>query len=83
VREAAGHLAVAIASMLNVLNPSVVIIGGLSRLGELLLAPLRSAVRSRSLYWIAASARSSPARWGRGRWRWGRPPWRWRLRLRI
>jgi glucokinase-like ROK family protein len=57
VREAAGHLAVAIASMLNVLNPAVVIIGGgLSRLGELLLAPLRSAVRSRALLWSAASA---------------------------
>jgi glucokinase-like ROK family protein len=57
VREAAGHLAVAIASMLNVLNPAVVIIGGgLSRVGELLLAPLRSAVRSRALFWSAASA---------------------------
>ena len=57
VREAAGHLAVAIASMLNVLNPAAVIIGGgLSRVGELLLAPLRSAVRSRSLFWSAASA---------------------------
>jgi len=57
VREAAGHLAVAIASMLNVLNPAVVIIGGgLSRVGELLLGPLRSAVRSRALFWSAASA---------------------------
>jgi glucokinase-like ROK family protein len=57
VREAAGHLAVAIASMLNVLNPAVVIIGGgLTRVGELLLAPLRSAVRSRALFWSAASA---------------------------
>ncbi len=43
--------------MLNVLNPAVVIIGGgLSRVGELLLAPLRSAVRSRALFWSAASA---------------------------
>lgn len=57
VREAAGHLAVAIASMLNVLNPAVVIIGGgLTRVGELLLAPLRTAVRSRSLFWSTASA---------------------------
>ncbi len=57
VREAAGHLAVAIANMLNVLNPTMVIIGGgLSRVGELLLAPLRSAVRSRAVIWSAASA---------------------------
>jgi predicted NBD/HSP70 family sugar kinase len=43
--------------MLNVLNPAAVIIGGgLSRVGELLLAPLRSAVRSRALFWSAASA---------------------------
>jgi len=57
VREAAGHLAVAIANMLNVLNPAMVIIGGgLARVGELLLAPLRSAVRSRALLWSAASA---------------------------
>lgn len=57
VREAAGHLAVAIANMLNVLNPAMVIIGGgLSRVGELLLAPLRQAVRSRALLWSAASA---------------------------
>jgi len=57
VREAAGHLAIAIASMLNVLNPAVVIIGGgLARVGELLLAPLRTAVRSRSLFWSSASA---------------------------
>jgi glucokinase-like ROK family protein len=57
VREAASHLAIAIASMLNVLNPAVVIIGGgLARVGELLLAPLRTAVRSRSLFWSAASA---------------------------
>jgi glucokinase-like ROK family protein len=57
VREAAGHLAVAIANMLNVLNPAMVIIGGgLARVGELLLAPLRSAVRSRAVIWSAASA---------------------------
>jgi predicted NBD/HSP70 family sugar kinase len=57
VREAAGHLAVAIASMLNVLNPAMVIIGGgLSRVGEILLTPLRTAVRSRAVVWSSASA---------------------------
>ncbi len=50
VREAAEHLGVAVAGLLNLLNPRVVIIGGgLARLGELLLAPLRETVRTRTL----------------------------------
>jgi glucokinase-like ROK family protein len=50
VREAAGYLGVAVAGMLNLLNPSLVIVGGgLARLGELLLEPLRKTVRARSL----------------------------------
>jgi glucokinase-like ROK family protein len=43
--EAAHHLGIAIADLLNLLNPSLVIIGGgLARLGELLLTPLQRAV---------------------------------------
>jgi len=50
VREAAEHLGVAVAGLLNLLNPELVIIGGgLARLGELLLAPLRDTVRTRTL----------------------------------
>jgi glucokinase-like ROK family protein len=50
VREAAGHLGVALAGMLNLLNPSMVILGGgLSRLGEVLLEPIRETVRRHSL----------------------------------
>jgi glucokinase-like ROK family protein len=50
VREAAEHLGVAIAGLLNLMNPSVVSIGGsLARLGDLLLYPLREAVRARTL----------------------------------
>lgn len=50
VREAAEHLGVAVAGMLNTLNPALVIVGGgLARLGDVLLAPLRESVRSRTL----------------------------------
>jgi predicted NBD/HSP70 family sugar kinase len=50
VREAAEHLGVAVAGLLNLLNPAVVVMGGgLARLGELLLEPLREVVHSRTL----------------------------------
>ena len=45
-REAADNLGIAIASMLNLMNPTLVVLGGgLARLGELLLEPLRETVR--------------------------------------
>ena len=49
--EEAGHdLGVAIANLLNLLNPGVVVLGGtLASAGEMLLAPLRAAMRDRSL----------------------------------
>lgn len=50
VREAGETLGIAVAGMLNLMNPALVIIGGgLARLNELLLEPLRSTVRSRTL----------------------------------
>lgn len=50
VREAAGYLGIALAGMLNLMNPSLVILGGgLARLGELLLEPLRETVQRRTL----------------------------------
>ncbi|PLX30803.1 MAG: ROK family transcriptional regulator [Ignavibacteria bacterium] len=49
VEEAAEHLGVAVAGLLNVMNPSMVILGGsLTRAGELLLDRLRSIVRDRT-----------------------------------
>jgi glucokinase-like ROK family protein len=49
-REAAEHLGIAVAGMLNLMNPAMVILGGgLARLGELLLEPLRETVRRRTL----------------------------------
>ena len=56
--EAAEHLGVAVAGMMNLLNPSLVIIGGdLSRLGDLLLDPLRETVEQRTLVDSVAAAR--------------------------
>jgi predicted NBD/HSP70 family sugar kinase len=62
VHEAAGHLGIAVAGLLNLMNPKLVILGGgFSRLGELLLAPLRDAIRNRTLVssLVAAHVRTS------------------------
>jgi predicted NBD/HSP70 family sugar kinase len=49
-REAAEYLGIAVAGMLNLMNPAMVILGGgLARLGDLLLEPLHETVRSRTL----------------------------------
>ncbi len=56
-QEAATHLGRAVASLLNLLNPSMVILGGnLARLGDLLLDPLRETVKSRTLVSSVAAA---------------------------
>jgi glucokinase-like ROK family protein len=50
VREAAEHLGLAVAGLLNLVNPAMVILGGsLTRVRELLLDPLREMVRNRTL----------------------------------
>ena len=57
-REAADNLGIAVAGMLNLLNPAVVSIGGsLARLGDLLVEPLRQSVRSRTLVSSVMAAR--------------------------
>ena len=49
VEDAVAYLATGIAGMLNLLNPSMVIVGGgLARLGDLLIVPLRRAVQERT-----------------------------------
>jgi predicted NBD/HSP70 family sugar kinase len=49
-REAAENLGIAVAGMLNLMNPAMVILGGgLARLGDVLLEPLRETVRRRTL----------------------------------
>ena len=58
VREAAEQLGRAVAGLLNLMNPEVVIIGGgLARLGDLLLEPLRQVVRTRTLTASVAGSR--------------------------
>lgn len=57
VREAAEYLGIAISGLLNMLNPSAVILGGgLARVGEHLLQPLRETVRTRAFVSALASS---------------------------
>ena len=50
VREAAEYLGIAVAGLLNLTNPAMVVLGGgLARLGEVLLEPLRETIRHRTL----------------------------------
>jgi glucokinase-like ROK family protein len=50
VRTAAGHIGLTLASVVSLLNPSLVVIGGgVSRIGDLFLAEIRTAVYRRSL----------------------------------
>jgi glucokinase len=54
VRRAADLIGVALAGLVNLVNPSVILLdGSVSRAGELLLGPIREAIRERSL--LAAS----------------------------
>jgi glucokinase-like ROK family protein len=57
VHEAAGSLGVAVSGLLNLMNPKLVILGGgLSRLGDVLLEPLRDVIRKRTLVSSLAAA---------------------------
>lgn len=50
LRKAGAHLGTAISSLVNLFNPSVVVVGGgISQGGDLLLEPMRQTVRKRSL----------------------------------
>lgn len=60
--EAGTHIGTAVASLVNLFNPGMIIIGGgLSRAGELLLEPLRMTVRKRSLQASSRSLRITTA----------------------
>jgi predicted NBD/HSP70 family sugar kinase len=51
VAEAGGYLGTAVANLLNLMNPARVVIGGrLAEAGDLLLEPLRQAIRNRALW---------------------------------
>jgi len=48
--QAGGHLGVAIASLVNMINPKMIILGGgVAQIGDLFLEPIRQAVQKRSL----------------------------------
>jgi predicted NBD/HSP70 family sugar kinase len=56
-QEAAANLGIVVAGLLNLMNPSMVVVGGdLAGLGELLLVPLREMARSRTLVSSVAAA---------------------------
>lgn len=56
-KEAAEHLGRAVAGLMNLMNPRLVIVGGdLGRLGDILIEPLRETVRNRTLVSSLAAA---------------------------
>lgn len=64
--ETGSHLGTAVASLVNVLNPGMVIIGGgVAQIGDLLLEPIRRAVQQRSLRVASRAVRITVALLGR------------------
>jgi glucokinase len=62
VRDTARYLGAGIASLLNTINPDVVVIaGGVTRAGEALFAPLRTEVRRRAFAPAVKAAKIVPA----------------------
>lgn len=65
VRRAGRHLGVGIASLVNIFNPSVVVVGGgVIAAGDLLLDPAREVLLERALSPSKETARIVPARFG-------------------
>jgi glucokinase-like ROK family protein len=66
VSEAGAHLGTAIASLVNLVNPSMVVIGGgVAQIGDLLLEPIRRTVQQRSLRVASRAVRITAALLGR------------------
>ena len=64
--EAGRHLGTAIAGLVNLFNPNIVIIGGnVARIGDLLLEPIRNTVQERSLKMASSHLRISTALLGK------------------
>jgi glucokinase-like ROK family protein len=64
--EAGSYLGIAIASLVNLFNPGMIIIGGgVSQIGDLLLEPIRKTVMERSLSAAAMEVRITTAVLGR------------------
>jgi glucokinase-like ROK family protein len=66
ITEAGTHLGTAIASLVNIFNPSMVVVGGgVAQMGDLLLDPIRAIVRERSLRSASQVVRINAALLGR------------------
>ncbi len=66
VTTAGGYLGIAIADLVNLFNPSLVVLGGgVAQIGDLLLDPIRRVVSERSLRPAAQTARITAAVLGR------------------
>ncbi len=66
VSESGTHLGTAIASLVNLFNPGMVVVGGgVAQIGDLLLEPIRHAVRERSLKVASRAVRITAALLGR------------------
>jgi glucokinase-like ROK family protein len=66
VSEAGVHLGTALASLVNLFNPSMVVVGGgVAQIGDLLLEPIRQTVHQRSLLPASRSVRITSALLGR------------------
>jgi glucokinase-like ROK family protein len=64
--DAGYHLGTAIAGLVNMFNPSIVIIGGnMARIGDLMLEPIRKTVQERSLRLASSNLRIATALLGR------------------
>lgn len=58
VADAAAHIALAVAGLLNLLNPQTVVLGGeLATVGDALLQPLRARVQQRSMWSAVVNSR--------------------------
>jgi predicted NBD/HSP70 family sugar kinase len=56
IQRAGNHIGVALAGLVNVMNPSLILIdGSVARAGELLLEPIRRVIAARSLKVASAS----------------------------
>lgn len=64
--DAGRHLGTAIAGLVNLFNPNIVIIGGnMARIGDLMLEPIRKVVQERSLHVASSNLRISTALLGK------------------
>jgi predicted NBD/HSP70 family sugar kinase len=62
VAQAGEHLGIALASLINVVNPGLIVIGGgVSQMGDLFLEPVRQAATKRSLPAAANAVRITAA----------------------